>query len=52
MSIVQQVRAYFKSERVRNNIFKLCQVGLICGAFYITVNIRKPVGTYGQKKML
>ena len=52
MSLISQVKAYFRRDRTRNNILKLAQVGLMSIAGYTMFTMSKPPGTFGQKKML
>ena len=52
MKYLNEVRRYFKSERVRNNIFKMSIFSLMSLAVYIGFNIGKPVGAQGQKRWL
>ncbi len=52
MTLIQQAKMLIKSERFRNQAFKVCLFGLIGGIAYITVNLGKPIGTFGQKRML
>lgn len=47
-----KLKFMMKSERFRNRVFKTCLFGLLGGLAYITINIGKPIGTFGQKKML
>lgn len=51
-NLSDRIRMTMKSERFRNQVFKACLFGLIGGISYILVNIGKPHGTFGQKRML
>lgn len=51
-NLSMKIRMTMRSERFRNKVYKACLFSLIGGISYILVNIGKPHGTFGQKRML
>jgi hypothetical protein len=47
MSLISQLKAYFRTDRTRNNMLKIAQLGLISIAGYTMFTMGKPPGTFG-----
>lgn len=50
--LIYRTKVLMKTERFRNQAYKTCLFGILGGITYIMLNIGKPIGTFGQKRML